>query len=180
MTLLGCIVFLVLMATGHKPKKYGYTYYIEVGENWGGLELGAFFIGNRGISKYTKNHETGHTLQNCYLGFAMPFVVSLPSAARYWLRNMSDMKRKRIYAGVLFAICLMVSAAFAVSGALFGLIGLIIAGAFIAAYSAIIFVWLMFIEAPQYTKYVSYDAAWFEGDATRRGTEFINSKFPEL
>jgi hypothetical protein len=87
LTLVGCIVAIVLLATGHKPKKWGYCYYFEVGQNWGGLELGPIFLTDKSPSVYTKNHEHGHAFQNCKFGPLMPFVVSLPSAVRYWYRR---------------------------------------------------------------------------------------------
>lgn len=87
MTLVGCIVSIVLLATGHKPKKWGYCYYFEVGNGWGGLELGPIFLTSKNPSSHTKSHEHGHALHNCYFGPLMPFVVSLPSAVRYWYRR---------------------------------------------------------------------------------------------
>ena len=87
MTLIGCIVSLILLIMGYKPKKYGYSWYFEVGNNWGGLELGVCFLTNKNPSTHTKNHEVGHTIQNCYWGFLMPFVISIPSAIRYWYRE---------------------------------------------------------------------------------------------
>lgn len=86
MTLIGAIVMLVLIIFGKKPKKWGYSYYIEVGEKWGGLELGMFFLTNKNPTTMTKTHEFGHGVQNCYFGFLMPFLVSIPSAIRYWYR----------------------------------------------------------------------------------------------
>ena len=87
MTLIGCIAAIALIATGHKPKKWGYCYYFEVGYGWGGVNLGPIFLVNKNASKYTKSHELGHGLQNCYFGPMMPFVVCIPSAVRYWYRN---------------------------------------------------------------------------------------------
>jgi hypothetical protein len=78
---------LVLIARGKKLKKWGYSYYIEVGKNWGGLELGMFFLTCENPSDSLKCHEFGHGIQNCYFGWTMPFVVSIPSAIRYWYRT---------------------------------------------------------------------------------------------
>ena len=36
----------------------------------------------------TLNHEFGHSIQNCYLGLFMPFLVAIPSAIRYWYREL--------------------------------------------------------------------------------------------
>ncbi len=87
MTLVGCLVAMVLLVLGHKPKRWGYCYYFEIGEGWGGLELGVFFLCNKNPTEHIKNHETGHSLQNCVLGPLMPFVVCVPSAIRYWYRT---------------------------------------------------------------------------------------------
>ena len=92
MTLIGCLVFMVLIITGYKPKKWGFCYYFEVGENWGGLELGVVFLTNKNPSKYILNHEHGHAIQGCYFGLLMPLVVCIPSAIRYWYREI----RKKI------------------------------------------------------------------------------------
>ena len=87
MTLIGAITMLILMIRGKKPKRWGYCYYIEVGKDWGGLELGMFFLTNEHASTHTKCHEYGHGIQNCYFGFLMPFLVTIPSAIRYHYRN---------------------------------------------------------------------------------------------
>ena len=44
MTLCGGVVALALLVTGHKPKRFHYLIYFEVGSGWGGFELGAFFV----------------------------------------------------------------------------------------------------------------------------------------
>lgn len=117
LTLVGCIVSVALLILGYKPKKWGYCYYFEVGEHWGGLELGPFFLVDKSSSTLTKNHEHGHAFQNCKLGLAMPFVVSIPSALRYWFRRIAEKNGKPCQSG--------------------------------------------------------YDEIWFEGEATKLGTEFM-------
>lgn len=87
MTLIGAFVALALLVTGHKPHRFHYFVYFEIGEGWGGFELGGFFVVSRGVPLSTKQHEAGHGLQNIMLGVFMPFVVSLPSAIRYWWRR---------------------------------------------------------------------------------------------
>ena len=87
LNLIGFIVALVMLCTGHKPRKWGYCYYFEVGENWGGLEFGVFFLVNKNPSNHVRNHEFGHGIQNCYWGPLMPFVICIPSAIRYQYRN---------------------------------------------------------------------------------------------
>lgn len=96
MTLFGCIVALCLLSTGHKPHRFHYFIYFEVGENWGGFECGCFFVVNEGASLSIKQHESGHGLQNIMLGVFMPFVVSIPSAVRYWYREYLVRSRKKL------------------------------------------------------------------------------------
>lgn len=119
MSLIGSIVALVLLILGYRPKKWGHCWYFEVGQGWGGLELGPFFIASKNASKHTKNHEHGHGFQNCKYG---PFmvVISIMSACRYWYREFKYHRK-----------------------------GLI----------------------PP----TNYDDIWFEGEATKLGTEFIES-----
>jgi hypothetical protein len=87
LTLIGLLVALVLLSTGHKPKKWGLCWYFEIGKGWGGLELGVVFLTSKTATEHTKNHELGHAIQNTKYGFAMPFIVCVPSAVRYWVRK---------------------------------------------------------------------------------------------
>ena len=86
MTFIGTIVFGVLMLCGYKPYRNQYGYAIEIGKNWGGLEIGPYCLVNINPHESTLSHEFGHSLQNCYLDPYMPF-ISLASAARYWYRE---------------------------------------------------------------------------------------------
>ena len=87
MTLIGCVVAIALLTTGRQPKKWGYCYYFEVGENWGGLELGVIFLVDKNALNDTKSHEHGHAIQNCWFGPLTPFIICIPSAIRYWYRE---------------------------------------------------------------------------------------------
>ncbi|MBB6446062.1 hypothetical protein [Bacillus benzoevorans] len=77
----------VLLMDGNKPRKYGYSIYFEVGENWGGVNFGGFFFVQKNASAHIKCHEYGHSFQNLILGIFMPLVVTIPSALRYHYRN---------------------------------------------------------------------------------------------
>lgn len=122
MTLIGCVVAFILRSAGYVPQKYGYCYHFEVGENWGGVNLGIFILTDVTSSEHTKSHEHGHAIQNCYWGFLFPFVIGLPSAIRYWYRE-----------------------------------------------------YLVSIKKRAYSELSEYDSLWIEGDATKRGTEFMKS-----
>lgn len=87
MTLIGCLVALILMIGGKRPKQYGWCWYFEIGFNWGGLELGPIFITQKDAGAYVKRHEVGHAIQNIRYGVFMPFLVCIPSATRYWYRE---------------------------------------------------------------------------------------------
>lgn len=176
MTLIGLLVALVLVITGHKPKKYGYCLHFEVGEHWGGLELGVVFLTDKTPSTHTKNHEHGHGLQNCFFGPLMPFIVSIPSAYRYWLREFKY-KNMKSFSWVVFSIVSLIAGALIVVSYFFNLYWLFIIAMLILVYFAIITVWALGFEIPQYENgnYVEYDDFWVEGDATKRGTEFIES-----
>lgn len=86
-TLIGIIVCIILTIAGKKSEKWGACRYFKVGKNWGGLELGLIFLTDESPSEYIKNHEHGHAIQNCYFGFFMPIIVSIPSIIRYWYRE---------------------------------------------------------------------------------------------
>lgn len=105
MTLIGLVVSLVLVIAGYKPKKHGWCYYFEVGKGWGGLELGAIFLTSKSAQESTRNHEHGHALQNCIWGPLFPFVIAIPSAIRYWYRNIRTrmgLENKTPYSSIWF------------------------------------------------------------------------------
>lgn len=87
LTLFGLLIFISLAITGHKPKIFCGRIYVEVGNNWGGLEGGPFFICNKGGSLRIKCHECGHGLQNLIWDPLTPVVITIPSAIRYWYRE---------------------------------------------------------------------------------------------
>lgn len=87
MTLCGILVALFLIGAGHRPKRFLWGWCFEIGEGWGGFNLGVVFLCQKGASDNLKCHEFGHAIQNCMWGALMPFAVHLPSAARYWSRE---------------------------------------------------------------------------------------------
>lgn len=100
MTLIGCLASLVLLVAGYKPKRNQYAWYFEIGENWGGCDLGCMSLIQKPTTTYLqnhlKNHEFGHAIQNCWFGPFM-IVVSIWSAARYWYREYLTRCRKKSY-----------------------------------------------------------------------------------
>jgi hypothetical protein len=93
MVLVGGIVALVMLITGHKPHKNGGGIRFEVGKNWGGVSLGLVILTNENPSQHIKNHEFGHTFQNCWWGPLDAFVIEIPSAIRYWYRELKYYRR---------------------------------------------------------------------------------------
>lgn len=100
MTILGCLITIILAIVKiFIPKKviferYYWIYSITVGpEWWGGCEMGLMFLRDHNSSvNYINPHEFGHTFQNCLLGPLFPFMVAIPSAIRYWLREILPKK----------------------------------------------------------------------------------------
>ena len=82
-TLGGALVALALLITGHRPKKWGYAWCFEAGRGWGGFSMGPFLVTCRDGGQRLRDHEFGHSIQNCRFGPLMPFLVSIPSSLRY-------------------------------------------------------------------------------------------------
>lgn len=63
--------------------------YAVVGKNWGGLDMGCFFFcGNNCQDEHMLCHESGHGIQNIIWGPLGIFVIYIPSAIRYWYREL--------------------------------------------------------------------------------------------
>ena len=86
MVVFGGMVAVVLRLTGHKPVRFGWGWCFELPDIEWGLELGLFFIAPKNDVNI-KMHELGHGIQNIYLGiFTIP-VIFIPSAIRFWYRE---------------------------------------------------------------------------------------------
>ena len=170
MTFIGAVVALALLCVGKKPQRHAGSIYFNVGKSWGGVELGCFSLTDSNNSTHAKNHEFGHSLQNCLWGPLFPFVVCIPSAIRYWLREFKTQTGKYIYATILSSSIIILGGGLAVIGN-FVATWLLIIGMLIFLYGVIIASWLLNAEVPQYEsdKYVDYDDIWFEGQATKWG-----------
>ena len=97
MNVVGGIVFLVLLITGHKVHRIQNAFYIMAGKDWGGLTLGCFIIVDDEPTKHILTHEYGHTYQNIIFGPLFPFLVGIPSAIRYWYREYLVRKKGKRY-----------------------------------------------------------------------------------
>lgn len=100
-----CILFL-----HGKPHKNGFSYIVEVGGNWGGIELGAVALcggytttcKNLTWFELTRRHEFGHTLQHLIFGPLMLFIVAIPSVTRYWYFRLTPNKKHKDYDSIWF------------------------------------------------------------------------------
>lgn len=88
LSLIGIIVYGVLRLFGQKPKDYyGICKYFEIGNNWGGFEMGWFFVCCKNANENLKAHEVGHGIQNAIVGGFSMLGHSIGSAIRYWYRK---------------------------------------------------------------------------------------------
>lgn len=176
LTIMGAVVALALLITGHKPHKFYNSVYFRVGDNWGGFEMGPFFIIDKQGDLPTKQHEAGHGIQNIVLGPLMPFVVSIPSATRWWLFWFNTQKQRYIFGSILSAVIGIIGLVGIILGAVFNLLFLIIIGGIFFAYAIFLVIWLMVFEIPKYTGYVDYYSAWFESGTHKFGASYIGAQ----
>ena len=176
MSLVACIIFLFLMICGKKPERFHNRIFIKVGKNWGGLELGPWFLTDSSPSLHIKQHESGHGIQNIILGPFMPLIVCLPSAARYWLYQIEKDIFKVLYCFGVVVFIVLISCSFLIPGIIHGTLWAIITGSIVLALALYMLVWLCIIELPKFLNNNSprYDDAWFEGWATRLGQKYYN------
>lgn len=92
-TLAGLIVAFILRALGHRSEKFALVRFFEIGKNWGGLDLGLFFVTSQNSTFRIRCHEFGHAIQNCMFGPLTLFIICIPSAIRYWYRELRYYRR---------------------------------------------------------------------------------------
>lgn len=77
--------------------------YAVWGENWGGFNLGCFFLCSKRAFEedeygiHTRAHECGHGIQNIIFGPLTVFIVTIPSIIRYWYRESVYRKNPQAY-----------------------------------------------------------------------------------
>lgn len=172
MTLAGSLVAVVLIITGHKPKKFGWDIYFNVGKWWGGLELGPFFLVDSFDDLETKCHEHGHGFQNIIVGPLFPFLVGIPSSIRYWLREFHTHTKRTIYCCVLSAVLISIS-----------IVGLVLGSIYVEwlkwvsltlfFYFVMLSAWLFEELKKHKDKFPLYDDFFPEGNATQTGKKFM-------
>lgn len=105
MVLIGGAVGVCLRLCGVRPKRYGGGLCFETGYGYGGFSLGLTFVVSKDSGESVRQHEFGHSVQNALLGPFMPFAVGIPSAVRYWYREVRARLGKKVttpYDGVWF------------------------------------------------------------------------------
>jgi len=101
--LLTTLFILIFMKDKAHFHKNGFSWIIEIGGNWGGVNLGAVSLCGSYSQKdakcydpkwfeHTRRHEFGHSIQNIIFGPLYIFVVALPSVCRYWYNVYCDKK----------------------------------------------------------------------------------------
>ena len=93
LNIIGAIAYFVLVNLfGFKIYKYRNMICAVVPWNFGGLNLGMFaIIGENCLNLLP--HEYGHSIQNLFWGWLTPLVITLPSAVRYWYREIQIMRK---------------------------------------------------------------------------------------
>lgn len=95
MTLIGLAAAGVMLLLGYRPYRNVYGWAFEIpGTNFGGIDLGFICIVSENPGEYLLNHEFGHSVQNCFWGPLFPFVIAIPSMARYWYREFKQRSGK--------------------------------------------------------------------------------------
>ena len=106
MPIIGLLVSLFMLITGHKPNLYYGVWYFETKwiKWWGGLELGCCFCKDQEDGDRLQLHEFGHLFQ-VILGPLFIFLVWIPSAISYWHRRLTKRPITTWYSSIWFERC---------------------------------------------------------------------------
>ena len=177
MNIIGGIMCLIALCCKWPVQKYRNGIEIVFPKNFGGLELGMFFLrgpDNHGVAP----HEYGHSIQMLWWGPLFPFVIGLPSALRYWIRTFKTPKTRRTFLCIVLAAATLIALVVGILSAIFGSLFWAIVAIIFFVYVTILFIWGFFIELPQYEiKKTRYDDIWFEGQATELGNRANNNEW---
>ena len=180
MNIIGAITYIICNCFGYKSYWFRNARCIVHPKNFGGVELGMFFVrGEKNTS--VCEHEYGHSIQNLWWGPLFPFVIAIPSAFRYWMRNQPTQKDKQSFAIFIGSIVLIVLAALFSISLAFSIVWLNILTTVLILYFIAIESWMLGTEIPKYEKgLVRYDDVWFEGQATKLGQTAKEGKWTWL
>lgn len=87
MNIIGIFAFIIALIAGGKPMIVRGRFVVSIGNYWGGVSLGNFILTDQDWEWVIK-HEIGHTIQNAWMGPFFIFLVGIPSAVRYWYREL--------------------------------------------------------------------------------------------
>lgn len=176
MTFIGAVAALGAIILGYKPQKFGPNIYFKIGHYWGGVSFGPFFFCCEESRESTLSHESGHSVQNIILGPLFPFIVAIPSAIRYWLRELApDRIKKSLFNLYLLLSALIVTTLCAcMTGLLFHWHYVTIFFELLRMYFLCVSIWLASIEIPRYDHgEVDYYSIWFEKQANEFGNKYF-------
>lgn len=87
LNIIGAIIYLILKYSFNcSVNRFRNMFCIIVPSNFGGMNLGMFTVLGCQMG-HLISHEYGHSIQNLMFGWFTPFMISIPSAIRYWYRN---------------------------------------------------------------------------------------------
>ena len=93
LNVVGAIAYFILAKLfGFETRQFRNMLCVIVPWNFGGLNLGMFAILGD-VNRQLAMHEYGHSIQNLYWGWLMPFVITIPSSIRYWYREYKIQKK---------------------------------------------------------------------------------------
>ena len=171
MNIVGGLAALGLLITGHRPYYFAPYIYFRTKWNFGGLNLGFFFIIGKDCDSCAP-HEMGHGIQNMWLGPLLPFVVSIPSALRYWLRMQNNTASMDGFTWIVGVVGVVIVTALGILGVALNWFVLAWICLVLFIYIVGLTVWALCIEIPKYVNgFTPYDSIWFEGSATKLGND---------
>lgn len=85
---IGLVVILCLLPLKKVYIYHGRLFAVVGNPYWGGVSLGCFFLVCTAEDAHMLAHESGHGIQNAIMGPLFIFLVAIPSAARYWYREL--------------------------------------------------------------------------------------------
>lgn len=98
LTIIGFFATIIALLCKGRIHRNGCSIIIEIGGEWGGINLGAFSLsGTYSLNKpetfiHNRCHEFGHAVQGLIFGPLQIFIVAIPSAIRYWKFVINDKK----------------------------------------------------------------------------------------
>lgn len=85
---IGLVVILCLLPFKKVHIYHGRLFAVVGNPYWGGVSLGCFFLASTMDDAHLLAHESGHGIQNAIMGPLFIFLVAIPSAVRYWYREL--------------------------------------------------------------------------------------------